>query len=195
VEIRCFLAINFPSELKARLAELEADLKGVRADVSWVKAENIHLTLKFLGEVGEERISSIQAAIREGFPEEGPLSLSLAGLGTFPNPRSPRVIWVGVEGEKERLLRLQERLERAMEKLGFPREARAFSPHITLGRVRSRQGCAELMGLVDRLQGCRLGDLEARTVELMRSQLHPTGAVYSILESFPLLASHGSNSK
>ena len=186
MEIRCFVALNLPPELKGRLAELEARLKEARADVSWVKPENIHLTLKFLGGVEETRIPLIKRAIQEGLRGGGPLVLSLAGLGVFPNPRSPRVIWVGVEGDTERMEKLQKRLEQALEGVGFPREARSFSPHMTLGRMRSRQGTAGLMELVERLGEYRAGSIEAESIELMRSQLHPAGAIYTILESFPL---------
>ena len=191
MEIRCFVALNLPPEWKGRLAELEARLKEARADVSWVKPENIHLTLKFLGGVEETRISLVKRAIQEGLGGEGPLALSLAGLGVFPNPRSPRVIWVGVEGDTERIQKLQKRLEQALEEVGFSREARPFSPHMTLGRMRSRQGAAGLMELVGHLEEYRAGSIMAESIELMRSQLHPAGAIYTILESFPLSALPG----
>jgi 2'-5' RNA ligase len=191
MEIRCFIALNLPAEIKGRLAELEARLKEARADVSWVKPENIHLTLKFLGGVEEARVPLVKRAVQEGLRREGPLVLTLAGLGVFPNPRSPRVVWVGVGGDTERLQDLQERLEQALGEVGFPREARSFSPHITLGRMRSRQGAASLMELVGHLGANEVGSLKAESIELMRSQLHPAGAVYTILESFSLSASSG----
>jgi len=186
MEIRCFIALNLPSELKGRLAELEAQLKEARADVGWVKPENIHLTLKFLGGVEEDRIPVVKGAIQEGLCEAGSLALAFVGLGVFPNPRFPRVVWVGVKGETERLQKLQERLEQAMREVGFPREARSFSPHITLGRMRSRQGAPGLMDLVGRLGEYELGSMKAESIELMRSQLHPAGAIYTVLERFPL---------
>lgn len=191
MEIRCFIALNLPAEIKGRLAELEARLKEARADVSWVKPENVHLTLKFLGGVEEARVPLVKRAVQEGLCREGPLVLTLAGLGVFPNPRSPRVVWVGVGGDTERLQNLQERLEQALGEVGFPREARSFSPHITLGRMRSRQGAASLMELVGHLGANEVGSLKAESIELMRSQLHPAGAVYTILESFSLSASSG----
>jgi 2'-5' RNA ligase len=194
MEIRCFIALNLPSEIRGRLAELEARLKEARADVSWVKPENVHLTLKFLGGVEEARVPLVQRAIQEGLRGEGPLVLTLAGLGVFPNPRSPRVVWVGVEGDTERMEKLQKRLEQALEEVGFPREARSFSPHITLGRMRSRQGAASLMELVGHLGASMVGSMRAESIELMRSQLHPAGAVYTILESFPLSVSSGPQS-
>ncbi|MDH7500824.1 MAG: RNA 2',3'-cyclic phosphodiesterase [candidate division NC10 bacterium] len=189
--IRCFVAVNLPPELKGRLAELEAQLKEARADVNWVKPESIHLTLKFLGEVEEERIPQIKRAIQEGSEGAGPLMLSLAGMGAFPHLRSPRVIWVGVGGEQERLCELQERLERAMERIGFPREGRPFSPHITLGRMRSGRGSPALMDLVSRKADLKVGTVRAESIELMQSRLHPAGASYSVIESFPLMAPSG----
>ena len=191
MEIRCFIALNLPAEIKGRLAELEARLKESRADVSWVKPENVHLTLKFLGGVEEARVPIVKRAVQERLRREGPLVLTLAGLGVFPNPRSPRVVWVAVEGDTERLQNLQESLEQALGEVGFPREARSFSPHITLGRMRSRQGATGLMELVGRLGANEVGSMRAESIELMRSQLHPAGAVYTILESFPLSASSG----
>ena len=188
MEIRCFVALNLPSELKGHLAELERQLKEARADVSWVKPENVHLTLKFLGGVEEARLPSVKQAIQEGLAGQGPLDLFLSGLGVFPNPRSPRVIWVGIEGERERLAQLQARLDQALGRLGFSREARPFSPHFTLGRMRSRQGASSLMDLLGRLGGGELGNLKTQSIELMRSQLHPAGAIYTTLESFSLSA-------
>jgi RNA 2',3'-cyclic 3'-phosphodiesterase len=186
VDIRCFIAINLPSEWKGRLAELETRLKEARADVSWVKPENVHLTLKFLGGVEETRIPLVKKALQKGLQGQKPLTLSLAGLGVFPNPRYPRVVWVGMEGDTERLQKLQGIVEQAMAELGFPREARSFSPHITLGRMRSQQNAISLMDLLRRLGDYRLDSVEAKSVELMRSQLHPEGAVYTVLERFPL---------
>jgi RNA 2',3'-cyclic 3'-phosphodiesterase len=188
MDIRCFIAINLPSEWKGHLAELEARLKEARADTSWVKPENIHLTLKFLGGVEEARVSVVKKAIQEALRGQGPLTLSLANLGVFPNPHYPRVIWVGVEGDKARLQELQERIEQAMGEVGFPREARSFSPHLTLGRMRSRQGASGLMDLLDGVGEGKPGSMKAETVELMRSQLHPGGAIYTVLESFRLSA-------
>lgn len=186
--IRCFVAINLPPELKGRLGELEAQLKEARADVSWVKPESIHLTLKFLGEAEEERIPLIKRAIQEGLEGAGSLMLFLAGMGAFPNLRSPRVIWVGVGGEQEKLCQLQERLERAMETIGFAREGRPFSPHITLGRMRSGRGGPALMDLVSRMADLKVGTVRAESIELMQSRLHPAGAIYTVIESFPLVA-------
>jgi 2'-5' RNA ligase len=189
-QVRCFVAIKLPEEITATLSRIQAKLKsGKRSPVKWVDPYSIHLTLKFLGNVNRDMTSQITAAIAEGAQGVSPFHLEIKGLGVFPNTRRVQVIWVGVGGEVEKLLKLQKAVESALERLGFAPETRAFTPHLTLGRVREHASADERQ---------RLGELVASTkpeaehtfpvkvVSLMQSQLTREGAIYSQLSTVEL---------
>jgi len=157
--------------------------------VRWVKPGGIHLTLKFLGDVPANRIEEIERALTQacaGFPA---FSLSVGGLGCFPNPRRPRVVWVGVQEESGTLAGLQKAIEDGMEKLGFAPEGRKFHAHLTLGRTQRRASSGDvrrLGRLVQEIEIGPLGQMEARSVSLIKSDLKPTGAVYTQLAAVRL---------
>ncbi len=183
-QIRTFIAIELPDEVRAGLAGIQEELKRRGEGVKWVRPEGIHLTLKFLGNVPADRIEEIIRAVREACVGFSPFQLSFAGLGCFPNLRRPRVIWVGVEGETETLARLQKAIEDNLDALGFPREKRGFSPHLTLGRVRREVGSGErrrLGQLIEATATDQLGEMVVESISVMRSDLKPTGAVYTRL--------------
>lgn len=184
--IRSFIAINLEESLRPHLSWLQDTLRTAGAEVSWVRVENIHLTLKFLGEVTKKRLDVVKEAIKEVTRTGFPFPINLQGLGVFPNLRSPRVVWVGVEEETGELKRLQGDLEKVLSKKGFPKEGRPYTPHLTLGRVRSPKNKEGLVALLEAYKGESLGGMQVKSMELMQSQLFPKGAVYSILESFPL---------
>ena len=138
--IRCFLAIDLPEDLRPGLALVQGELKKSQADVRWVPPGNIHITLKFFGNVTDAEVPAIIAAAREVAAEQAPLTLKVTGAGAFPNVRSPRVVWLGLGGDMLPLSQFFYRLEKAFAALDYPPEGRAFNPHLTLGRVRSPRG-------------------------------------------------------
>ncbi|MGQ9573047.1 MAG: RNA 2',3'-cyclic phosphodiesterase [Dehalococcoidia bacterium] len=187
--LRLFVACELPAEMKATLASLQEALRRKEAPpVRWVRPEGIHLTLKFLGAVPQDRVTAICQALTpavEGIPL---LSLQLAEVGTFADRRGPRVLWVGIQGDIEPLTRLQERVKKALAPLGFPPEGRAFSPHLTLARVPDYMGRAERQALRELAKETPLPTAPAATIRelsLMRSILGPGGAVYERLAAFP----------
>lgn len=184
--MRLFVAANLTGMIKEALAEVQRALRSKGGDVSWVKPENLHITLKFLGEVEEGRLEAVKEVTASSIAAVGPVLLSFAGLGTFPHLRSPRVIWVGMREGAEGLLTLQANLEEGFHGIGFPRENKPFTAHLTLGRVRSPRGLQPLVEEVKTWQRGTLGEMVLKQVDLMRSQLHPGGSIYTILESFPL---------
>jgi len=135
--IRAFLAIEMPETLRTGLALVQGELKRSRADVRWVTPGNIHLTLKFFGNVPDDEIDTLALAAREVAQTEEPFQLKATIAGAFPSPRAPRVVWLGLGGDVVHLNRLYYQLEKAFDKLGYPAEGRAFHPHLTLGRVKS----------------------------------------------------------
>ncbi|MCI0372004.1 MAG: RNA 2',3'-cyclic phosphodiesterase [candidate division NC10 bacterium] len=184
--MRLFIAINVDSALRAPLAAVQATLKSTATPVSWVKPENLHFTLKFLGEVPESRLPALQETFRSSVAGIGRFILSLAGLGTFPPRGRPRVVWVGVEHGVDEMRTLQGRIDETLLPLGFARETRPLHPHLTLGRVRYVGRLDALLTVLRVTEIGRVGQMHVRCVDLMRSALHPAGAVYTRVESVPL---------
>ncbi len=190
-QIRAFIAIELSEELKASLARLQDLIKlGSESYVKWVDPQGIHLTLKFLGNISVDKVSAISEAIAEVARSVAPFRLEITEFGAFPNTKAPRVAWVGLGGDLERLLTLQRGIDQALIPLGFPPEARAFSPHLTLGRVRDQATPQERRKLGERVASLEVQgqpSLYVDRVSLMRSQLTSKGAIYSRLSAAELL--------
>ena len=188
--IRAFIAVELPSGLKNELAELETQLKKASPPVvKWVDPNSIHVTLKFLGEVSEDSIEELMLAIEEAAQGILPFQFEVRGVGAFPNLERPQVLWTGVKGELDKIAQLQKRIESNTEQLGSPRESRAFSPHLTLGRVRDEAGPNERRRLGKLLADTTftaLHNIDVDAVNLMKSQLTPGGAIYSCIGSVKL---------
>lgn len=178
--MRAFIAIDLDREIKSALVTLVHGLKALRADVRWVDAGGMHLTLKFLGPIEESRALRVRGIMDEVGRRHAPLSLRLEGTGAFPSDRAPRVLWAGVAAEPG-LLALQEDLDAALEAEGFERERRAFTPHLTLGRVKGPDGLARAMAELGAHRGDAFGAMTVRTLALFESVLRPEGAEYRIV--------------
>jgi 2'-5' RNA ligase len=186
--IRSFIAIDLPESTRQGLAAVQEQLKQSRTRVRWVKPSSIHLTLKFLGNILPEQVEEIAAAAAQVVVDEPPVSLCAAGLGAFPSQRKPRVIWVGLRGEVERLATIQAGLGKALETLGFAREDRGFRPHLTIGRVKDRHWLQELIEAMSALEVPKFNSFDADEIILYKSDLRPTGAIYTKLHRMPLAA-------
>lgn len=182
--------MELPEGLKKELSELEAQLKiNSPSIVRWVDPGSIHITLKFLGEVPEESIEELELAIEESVPGVEPFKLGISEVGAFPSLNHPQVIWVGVRGDLSQITHLQKKVEENTVKLGFPRERREFTPHLTLGRVRDEATLNELKRLTKLLIGTNftaIHDIDVDAVNLMKSQLTPNGAIYTCLKKVKL---------
>ena len=188
--VRAFIAIELPGSVKSALSQLQGNLKrSEHASVKWVDTGSIHLTLKFLGNIATETIPELTKVLSEAARGITPFHLELGEMGVFPNLRAPRVVWVGLRGETATLSVLQENIESALIPLGFPPENRAFSPHLTLGRVREKASPGERRSLGQAVASSKVASMEPFTVDslsLMRSTLTREGAVYSRLYSVAL---------
>lgn len=188
--VRAFVAIELPSSVKSALSQLQDNLKrSEHASVKWVNTGSIHLTLKFLGNIATETIPELTKVLSEAARGITPFHLELGEMGVFPNLRAPRVVWVGLRGETATLSVLQENIESALIPLGFPPENRAFSPHLTLGRVREKASPGERRSLGQAVASSKVASTEPFPVDslsLMRSTLTREGAVYSCLYSAAL---------
>ena len=179
---RLFIAIGLPESLKSELEALQKNLKRFARDAKWVNVKGIHLTLKFLGYVEPENISSIQESLGKITQGSASVEIRAQGCGFFPNARRPNVLWVGVDAPQ--LLPLQIRVESAMESLGFEKENRAFSPHLTLARFKDNRGLLPLAHEVEQFTGKQFREFTANSFSLYESILRPQGAEYHILHRF-----------
>lgn len=178
-QVRLFIAVEIPAEVRSRLAEIEKRLMASGADVKWVPEGNFHITLKFLGGVDSSRVGDISSAVESAVSDASGFDAILAGVGAFPNTRRPSVVWVGITSGGDELSALAKRIEDAMEPLGFTREARAFSAHITVGRSRSPKNAAQLSEKLGQLRGEDVGSFRVDSVSVMKSDLRPTGPIYT----------------
>jgi 2'-5' RNA ligase len=183
--VRSFVAVLLPDAVRARLAAMVAEIRSRGPALAWVKADNLHLTLRFLGTLEPVVLARAQEAMRVATASVGTsFPVELGGLGSFPARGAPRVVWAGVVAGGERLVALHAALEAALEARGIPGEGRAFHPHITLARARAGRGGARLEAVLG--PGPRFGRLEVEALHLMRSDLGPGGSRYSVLADAPL---------
>lgn len=184
-QIRSFIAIELPQNVKNGLAQLRNELE--RAEhrfVKWVDPEAVHLTLKFLGNIPVKQVGEINKAIEEATKGTPPFHLKISGLGGFPNLKQPRVLWVGISGEVDKLLSLQQDIDSMLAPLGFSKEERPFVPHLTLARIRERAAPAQRRSFGELVisTGFETSYLvNVETIKLMRSELTPEGAIYTCL--------------
>jgi 2'-5' RNA ligase len=189
--MRSFIAIELPNEIRDALGNIQEKLKACAADVKWVKPQNIHLTLKFLGEIDEDQLFKINLILDAFGSDKKIFVIRLASLGAFPKINYPRVIWVGVDRGDRETKELVGALEEKIEKIGLPKEDRAFSSHITIGRVRSNSGRDKLVSILAQLQDYFKETPQEFTVEkitLFKSTLTPQGPIYEIVKEVNLSA-------
>lgn len=186
--IRAFVALNIPVNTVRRVTDLQSDLKArarkAKIRVGWVPPPNMHVTLKFLGNIPGESAYIISDRFREHLAERPAFNLQLKGLGAFPNRDKPRVLWVGTHCDDDELIKLAADVEDWLSELGFPREQRPYHPHLTLGRVKTPKPSLDLLeGLEER----EIGRCLAHEVVLYESEISRRGAEYTALAKIPLV--------
>jgi 2'-5' RNA ligase len=186
--IRAFIAIEIPEEVRLAIAVAQARLKRAKLGVkmSWMKVENIHITLQFLGYIEEAVVEQIKLALETVTRQHGAFELAVHGAGAFPNENRPRVIWVGCADTNGKLKALAGAVQAAMQPLGFEPEHREFSAHLTLGRAKFPRPDAALTTALDSLKDTACGTLRVKAIHLFESQLHPEGSIYTRLSSHKL---------
>ncbi|MBK9316877.1 MAG: RNA 2',3'-cyclic phosphodiesterase [Acidobacteria bacterium] len=184
--MRSFIAITIPQEAVNAIEELQLELRRVDPAISWTRAGNVHLTLKFLGEIHQNLVPSIIEACSSVANKIQPFRLELSHPGVFPNLRNPRVIWVGLKGNMEPLAILQTGIDEAMEKLGFECENAAFRPHLTIGRVKGNRNVREMLAISEMYLMPPIS-FEIKDFVLFKSELMQGGSKYTILSRFPFL--------
>jgi 2'-5' RNA ligase len=183
--IRAFIAIELSegtrAEACAAAQALQSSLKAANADVKWVAADNIHLTLRFLGNIDRHMLSSVETVLADIAAKCRPFTICLKGLGAFPDPSSPKVIWAGVSDGAAEAVHLSACIESSLVKLGVPTESRVFSPHITLGRVRSEKNIDKLRKAIESSTFEAASKTQVGHITLFKSQLAPGGSIYTSL--------------
>ncbi len=179
---RAFIAVEVP--FTEELKNLWGEVKASGARVKMVEPENVHITLKFLGNIPENLVPEILKAITKSCSGISPFKVSLTGCGAFPTPNRPRVVWVGVSEGEEELKRIAYSLEKELSKLGFEKEKREFVPHLTIARVKGSIG--KLPEVIRRNANKKFGEFEVKEVRLMKSTLTPTGPIYEVIGSVKL---------
>ena len=187
--MRCFIAINIDEQIRKALADLQEELQDKadikRGDAKWVNPENIHLTLKFLGEIRDEQIMDICNITGDVVSRHKSFELDIESVGYFGG-RSARVLWVGTGQNCEKLLQLQQDLEQQLDLAGWPKEARKFSGHLTMCRIRNTRAGIKLAQLAREYKDFKLGTMPADSVSVYQSQLTPLGPIYTVLGKYEL---------
>ena len=188
--LRAFLASELPPALQDSIQSATVDLREALRDglIRWVPAHNVHLTLKFLGDVSPSSLDLIKQMMVTEASQFSVFDVHVEGLGCYPNLRRPRVLWVGLKAPPE-LASLQRAIEMAAARLGYESEERDFSPHLTIGRVRQNASSGDVHKIRSALEGCQIGMLGSSRVDaihLFKSELHPEGSIYTKLFSAPL---------
>ena len=184
--VRTFVAIELPVEVKQALEALSGRLRRSGAKATWVRVDNIHLTLRFLGDVSECDVNRLGERLALAYQEEEPFVLTVAGTGAFPNSRKPSVIWAGVSPLDGGLARAQTIAEDAAAAIGLDAEARAFRPHLTVARIRDSRAIGELPAHLEQERDFFGGEFRVTAVSLFSSQLTPKGPIYRCLREFGL---------
>jgi 2'-5' RNA ligase len=189
--LRTFVAVEITAPIRARVVELIADFSGTPADVRWVEPHNLHLTLKFLGDVHQREIAAVCQAAATGAAEVTPFDFEIRGAGAFPMAARPRTVWLGAAEGAQPMVVLHDRIEAALAKLGYREEHRRFQPHLTIGRVRGTgSGIAQLGLLLDRNAEVLVGSMNVRKVTVFCSTLTSAGPIYEVLGAVGLGGSH-----
>ena len=182
--MRCFIAIPLPQNIIRDLSDIQSKLKQTETDIKWVNSNNIHLTLKFLGYIEDAKIGEISKNLKEAFRKSKGFESALGKPGAFPSISNPRVIWLGISKNEDKITKLQKIAEDVLEPLGFDRETRAFHPHLTLGRVRSKKNINKLIEQIKTPQTSKADPFPIEKIILFQSILKPSGAEYTALDEF-----------
>jgi 2'-5' RNA ligase len=179
--IRTFIALQLTPNIRQRLVAWQDKLAAAIPEVKWVEPENLHVTLLFLGEVPDREVAEVCQRVEEAVAEVAPFSVMVEGLGCFPEPRRPRVLWAGITTGSEQLQQVHALIEKPLHYLGFRREERRYVPHITLGRLKADREVPRLPELLREYRSCRGGEMLASEICIMASQLERSGPIYTVM--------------
>jgi 2'-5' RNA ligase len=184
--IRSFLAVDPPREIIDAIGMIQDRLrKNIQGDIRWVRPQGIHLTLKFFGTIAESDVANISRVVEDTTSTIAPFTLGIKRVGAFPDVKRPRVLWLGMDGDVDILIRLQKEVDAELHKYGFEKEDRPFRPHLTLARIKDPRGLIGLAKIMEKRENYEAGSFSAAGLNLFKSELTPKGAVYTKLAYFP----------
>lgn len=186
ISMRTFISVELPDEVKKNIAELVNELKDRGAAVKWVEAQNLHITLKFLGRVEERNLDNLIDLTTKALADCGSFKARFEGLGTFPEGKTPRVVWVGTAEGGDKLCSLAKVLEETLSKAGFQSEEREFKSHITIGRVKENKGVDKLKEKIKSVKDAKFGEALVDRISIMKSTLTPKGPIYEKVKEVKL---------
>jgi 2'-5' RNA ligase len=184
--LRTFIAVSLSS---SALAEIEKTIRTLRTkfwEVRWVEPKNLHVTLKFLGDISLNDLPQLISAVTQCTSETYSFDLTFQGLGAFPNRESPKTLWIGCRKGSNELIQLAESIDNGLLSLGYPKEARRFSPHLTIGRIKKPVQESPLMSIFEEQQDQLFGSCSVSEVQVLSSELTRHGAIYDELAAIPL---------
>ena len=182
-QIRCFVAIEIPDTIQTLLTSAQEELRKFVRGASWVKRENIHLTLKFLGDVAPNQISVIKSSIEQVTDTLSPFSMELGGIGAFPNLSRPRIIWAGVKTGADEVAAIARDIDVRLGRHGYERNEKPFRPHLTLARLKTRVNLKPFVDVFQQYDTINGATMVVNQIQVVQSQLRPSGAVYTPLET------------
>lgn len=185
-KIRAFWAIDTSDFIKNKINEIEEKLKKSKADVKWVNPSSVHLTLKFLGNIEINQIDYMEKTLKDGLKDFPPFQFYVKGTGGFPHLKNPKVVWVGITKGDNELKAMNKIIEDRLYEIGFPREEKKFSPHLTIGRIRSFRNIKTLIQILEDLKEEEVGYVDVAEVILFKSELTPSGSIYTKLRNIAL---------
>lgn len=184
--MRCFISVELPEEIRRRLNGTVKKLKEAEAEVKWVGPDNLHLTLKFLGWVEDRDLEKLVSICEKEASKFAGFELGFEGLGTFPEGKTPRVIWAGAQKGQAEMKEIAEALEKALSQAGFRSEEREFKSHATLGRVKGKKGVDRLKLKIKELGDPEFGECRIEHIHIMKSTLTPKGPIYETYKKIKL---------
>lgn len=180
--IRMFICVELGEELRSKIASQLSVLRSIGTGIKWVDQRNLHITLKFLGDVSKDRVDTVVKAVELSVRDSRVFAMDFAGIGAFPSMTDPSVLWIGVTRGREKFSALASTIDAELSREGFPCDRRSAMPHLTIGRVKSFEKAAELNNVVPKLQQARFGEMKVDTITVMESRLYKSGPVYSPLK-------------
>jgi 2'-5' RNA ligase len=187
--LRLFIAVPTTPRIKRRIGDIINKFKGYGADIKWVSEENLHTTLKFLGDTPAVKLDKINETLEKTLSVFETSRLRFRGIGAFPRMKNPKIIWVGSESVNAKLTAIASAIDEAMASLGFEKEGKRFKGHLTIGRVRSPKGIEELLKQIEKMKDTEIDSMKITEVHLVKSELLRTGPIYTTLKKFPLFES------
>jgi RNA 2',3'-cyclic 3'-phosphodiesterase len=185
--MRLFVSIEIPGKIKSKISKMVEKLKNHLTPVKWMENKNLHVTLKFLGWVEDEKIGKLMECLKKSVKGLKPFELSFAGIGYFPDRKHPRVIWVGTEDGSEKVKRLADKIDGAAAAKGFREEEKEYTSHLTIGRIKEKIDTDALTKYISEHEGSKFGKFRVDHISLMKSTLRRSGPIYEEIEQIKLI--------